>query len=93
MVLNNQWVTENIKEEIKKYRETNENKHINPKSAGCSKNSSKREVYSDKSLPQEVRKVLNNLTWLKGMRKKQAKPSVTKWKKVIMIRVKRNKID
>ena len=51
MVLNNQWVTENIKEEIKKYLETSENKHINPKSAGCSKNSSKREVYSDKILP------------------------------------------
>lgn len=37
MVLNNHIVTENIKEEIKKYRETNENKHINPKSAGRSK--------------------------------------------------------
>ena len=30
-----------------------------PKIRGCSKNSSKMEVYNDKSLPQETRKILN----------------------------------
>lgn len=38
MLLNNQWITEEIKEEIKEYLETNENKN---------KSSSKNEVYSD----------------------------------------------
>ena len=28
MLLNNQWITEEIKEEIKKYLETNENKNM-----------------------------------------------------------------
>ena len=32
MLLNNQWIAEEVKEEIKKYQETNENKHNNPKS-------------------------------------------------------------
>ena len=53
MVLNNKWITEEIKEEIKKQLETNENKHNDPKSVGCSKSSSKREVYSDTSLISE----------------------------------------
>ena len=40
-------------------------KHNDPKSMECSKSSSKREVYSDTSLPQETRKISNkqpNLT-------------------------------
>ena len=50
-LLNNQWITEEIKEEIKKYFET--------KSMGCSKNSSKREIYSNTILPQETRNISN----------------------------------
>ena len=34
-------------------------KHNNPKPMGCSKSSSKREVYSNTILPQETRKVSN----------------------------------
>ena len=34
-------------------------KHGNPKSMGCSKSSSKREVYGNISLPQEMRKMSN----------------------------------
>ena len=34
-------------------------KHDNPKPMGCSKSSSKRDVYSYKSLPQETSKVSN----------------------------------
>ena len=40
-------------------------KHDDPKPMGCSKSSSKREVYSNTSLPQETRKISNkqrNLT-------------------------------
>ena len=37
-------------------------KDNNPKSMGCSKTSSKREVYSNTILPQEKIKISNNLT-------------------------------
>ena len=40
-------------------------KHDDPKPTGCSKSSSKREVYSNTSLPQQIRKISNkqpNLT-------------------------------
>ena len=55
--LNNQQVTEEIKREIKKFQETNDNENSKP--TGCSKSSSKREVYSNTILPQETRKTLN----------------------------------
>ena len=53
--LNNQQVTKEIKSEIKKCLETNDNS----KPMGCSKSSSKREVYSNTILPQERRKTSN----------------------------------
>ena len=34
-------------------------KHSDPKYMGCSKSSSKREFYSNASLPQEIRKISN----------------------------------
>ena len=56
--------------EIKKYPETNENGNT-PKSLGHSKNSSKREVYSNTGLTQETRKISNKKSklTLKGIRK------------------------
>ena len=65
MLLNNQQVKEEIKREIKNYLETNENGNITSKFVGCRKSSSKREVYRNKCLPQQTRKVSNkkkNLT-------------------------------
>ena len=64
MLLNNQEITEEIKEKIKIYLETNDQqKHDDPKPMGCSKSSSKREVYSNTILPQEIKKSqINNLT-------------------------------
>ena len=59
MFLNNQQVTEESKREIKKFLETWQWKHDNSKPMGCSKSSSKREVYSHTILPQETRKTLN----------------------------------
>ena len=41
-------------------------KHNDLKPLGCSKNSSKREVYSDTSLPQETRKISNKQPNLKA---------------------------
>ena len=64
MFLNNQQVTEKIKREIKKFLETNHNENDYSKPMGCSKSSSKREVYSNAILPQETIKNLKkfNLT-------------------------------
>ena len=60
MFLSNQWVTEEIKREIKKKsRNKWQWKHDNSKPVGCSKSSSKREFYSNTILPQETRKTLN----------------------------------
>ena len=56
--LNNQQVTEEIKKEIKKILETNDNENITAQNL-CSKSSSKREVYSNTILPQETRKISN----------------------------------
>ena len=58
MFLNSQQVTEEIKREIKKFLETNDNEN-NSKPMGCSKSSYNREAYSNTILPQETRKTLN----------------------------------
>ena len=55
-LLNNQEITEEIKDKIKKYLET---KHNDPIPMGSSKSSSKREVYSNTILPQETRNISN----------------------------------
>ena len=60
MLLNNQWITEEIKEEIKKIPRSKWQQTYNtPKPMGCRKNSSKREVYSNTGLPQKTRKSSN----------------------------------
>jgi len=55
----NQWITEEIKEEIKKYLETNDNENDNLKPMRHSKSSSKREVYSTTISPQKTKKIPN----------------------------------
>ena len=59
-----------------------------------SNSTSKKEVYSDTSLPQETRKISNNLTLhLKELEKEQTKPKVTRRKEIIKIRAKINGIE
>ena len=62
---------------------------------GCRKSSSKREVYSYTSLPQETRKSqINNLTLhLKELEKEQTKPKVSRRKEIIKIRAEVNEIE
>ena len=60
ILLNTQWVKEEIKREILKIHRDKWKCNI-PKFMGCSKNTSGREVHSDKCLSQEIRKVSNNL--------------------------------
>lgn len=64
---------------------------------GCNKSSSKKEVYSQTSLPQEVRKVANKqpnlipkLTRGRIMGKKKNKPKVSRRKEIIKIRAEKN---
>ena len=68
MLLNNEWVTEEINKKSKKYLETNENRNNDPKFMDHSKSSSKKEVYSNTVLPQGTNKKPSNkqLTYTKG---------------------------
>ena len=75
ILLNNKWVTEDIKEEIKKKKKKpggkyrHKNKYL--EYVECNKSSSKREIYSNICLLQETIKISNNLTLhLKETRKK-----------------------
>ena len=65
MLLNYQWITEETKEEIQNYLETSENEKTMIKIIKTQQKQSKRQVYSNTSLPQERRKISNkqpNLT-------------------------------
>ena len=79
MLVNNQWVTEGIIEEILKiHGHKRKWKHNDWKSMVNSKSSSKREVYNNKNLPQERRKSQKqpNLT-PKGTRKRRTNKTQT----------------
>ena len=61
---------------------------------GCSKCSYKREVYSNTSLPQETRKISNNLNLdLKELEKEQTKPKVSRRKEILKISVEINQME
>ena len=60
MLLNNQWVSEEIKEELKTYLETNENGHTTIQNLwDAGKTFLRGEVHSNKCLSQEIREVSN----------------------------------
>ena len=78
MLISDQWVIEEIKEEIKKKIPRDKWKpHNDPKPIGHRKGSSKKEVYSNTILPQETRKISNKqpnlILYLKQPEKEQAK--------------------
>ena len=53
---------------------------------GCNKNSSKRKVYSNTSLPQETRQISNNLTLhLKQLEKEKTKPKASRRKENVFL--------
>ena len=94
MFLNNQQVTEEIKREIKKNSRNKWQWKQNSKPMGCSKSSSKREVYSNTILPQEKGKTSNRQpnftpeTTGKGRTKNR---KIIVRKEIIKIRAERNK--
>nr|KAF6477949.1 hypothetical protein HJG59_010841 [Molossus molossus] len=62
MLLNTEWVTEEIKEEIKTSWKPMKIRHNNTKSMGCSESISEIEVHSTTGLPQETRNISNRLS-------------------------------
>ena len=63
MLLENQWVNEEIKTEIKKKKTLRQMiMKAQPKSMGCHKSSSWTEVHRNTDLPQKRRKISNYLT-------------------------------
>ena len=96
MLLNNQWISEEIKEEIKNTWRKWKQRHNDPKSIGWSKSNSKRENYSKTSLLQGMRNIPNtqpNLTHKGSTKKQQTKPKVTRKKEILMIRAETNEIE
>lgn len=75
--------------------EKQKQKHNDLKSLGHTKSSSKSKVYSNTGLPQESRKISNNLTsHLKKLEKEeQRNPKVSRRKEIINIRAKINEIE
>ena len=89
----NEEVTEKIRKEIKIPQNKWQWKHNNPKPMGCSKSSSKGEIYSNKILPQEKRKKwVDNLNlYLKQLEREEKKnPKVGRRKEIINIRAEIN---
>jgi len=61
---------------------------------GCSRSSSKREVYSDTNLKNNSKKNLKQLNLIpKGNRKRITKPKVNRSKEILKIRRERNEIE
>ena len=58
MLLNNDWVNDEIEEEIIRYLEINENENTTQKSMGQSESSLKREIHSITDLSQEIKEEL-----------------------------------
>lgn len=67
-------------------------KHYVPKSLGSSKSCSKRKFYSNTNLPQEIRKIFNNLT-LDLKKVEETKPEVSRRKEMRKIIAEINEID
>lgn len=74
MLLNNQWVKEEITEEIKKYLENNENRN-NVQPFRCRKRSSKRNLCRITGLPQKPRKISIQPYTLRNWKKKKESPN------------------
>ena len=94
MLLNNQWITEEIREEIKNYLETNYNKNMTilSKHMGYSKRNSRREVYSNTILLQETRKISNKQPNFacKAVRKSRTNKSWSYKEEIINIKIEIN---
>ena len=86
MLLNNRWITEEIKEEIKKYLDTNENKNTMIQNLWDTAKAVLRGKFIAilAYLKKQEKSQINNLTLhLKELEKEQTKPKVTRRKEII----------
>ena len=95
MVLNNQWINEEIKGEIFKSLETNINGNTAQQNLWDAAQAVLREKLQQYRLPQETRKHSNNnLTlYLKKLQKQEMKLKVSKKGEITKIRVEINEIE
>ena len=97
MLLNNQQITEEIKEEIKKYLETNDNKNTTITNLWEAAKAVLRGKFIaiQSYLKKQEKSQINNLTlYLKELEKeKQTKPKVSRRKEIITIRAEINEIE
>ena len=91
MLLNNQWITEEIKEENKKYLETNENENMLIQNLWDAAKAVLRGKFTaiKAFLREQEKSQINNLTLhLKQLEKEQTKPKVSRRKEIIKIKQK-----
>ena len=75
-------------------REKIKQKLNGPKLTGCSKSSSKKEVYSNTILPQETFEINNLTSHLKQLEKEeQTKPKISRRKEIIKVRAEINEVE
>ena len=96
MLLNNQWITEEIKEEIKTYLETNDNESmVIPNWWDTAKAVQRQKVIAIQSyFRKEEKYQINNITLnLKQGEKEQTKSIVSRRKEIIKTRAEINEIE
>ena len=97
MLLNNQWITEEIKEENKKYLETNENENMLIQNLWDAAKAVLRGKFTaiKAFLREQEKSQINNLTLhLKQLEKEeQTKPKVSRRKEIIKIKAEINEIE
>ena len=97
MLINNQWITEEIKEEIKKYVEANDNKDMTLQNfCGAAKAVLRGQFIAIQAyLRKQEKAQINKLTLhLKQLeREEQTRPKVSRRKEIIKIRAETNEIE
>ena len=97
MLPNNQWITEELKEKIKNYLETNDNKNMTIQNLWDAAKAVLRGKFIEiqSYLRKQEKSQINNLTLhLKQLQKEeQTKPKVSRRKEIIKIKTKRSRDD
>ena len=96
MLLNNKWITEEIKEEMRKHLETNENENITIQNLRDTAKAVLRGkfIVIQAYLRKQEKSQINIVTlYLKELEKEQTKPEVSRRKNIIKIRTEINEIE
>ena len=96
MLLNNQWINDEIKTEIKQYMETNDNNNSTAKSVGCTKAVLRGNYIAiQANLRKEEQSHMNSLNsqLMKPQKEEKIRPKVSKRRDIIKIRALINKIE